>query len=73
MINIVDHSLDLPPAALMGPSEKDPRIMRVCSYCPGAKQATAWCHARGYAVTHGVCPVCYDREMAAGQSVPTIL
>ena len=35
--------------------------LRVCSWCPTAKQGTAW--AAPLPVTHGICPACYQRQM----------
>jgi len=60
----VDHSLDLPYGALIGPSPKDPETMLVCAWCPTNKEATAWAKARGYRVSHGLCAKCSGEQMA---------
>lgn len=71
----VDHSLDLPPAAIICPHLKDPNVMVVCAWCPGKAEADAWCKARGYRVTHGCCPACTKKmraELTKAPAAPTI-
>jgi hypothetical protein len=60
---IVDRSLDLPPAALMGIASEN--VMRVCAWCSSKAAADRWCANRGYTVTHGICPVCEKAALKA--------
>ena len=57
-----DRSLDLPPSAVMGISEDDPNILRVCGHCETNKQAIAWGKARDYRVSHGICSACMTKH-----------
>lgn len=34
----------------------------VCAYCPDKAEGDAWCEARGYQASHGICERCEARE-----------
>lgn len=54
----VDLSLSLPPSAVMGISEDDPNMLRICAYCETKDAADAWARTRDYGVSHGICSAC---------------
>ena len=57
------------PLAWMGyaPREGDRKrpCVRVCAWCPDKAQADALAERHGYAVTHGLCPACYQKQISA--------
>lgn len=40
-------------------------LISVCAWCPDKAAREAAARQRGHDVTHGICPACYAREMAA--------
>lgn len=50
-----------PPSAFMGVQGE---MATVCAWCPTKVDADIWCKARGWQVSHGCCPSCFDKQMA---------
>lgn len=64
----VDHSLDLPPPAIMEMKGNDTLV--ICAWCSTKEAADAWGKARGYTLSHSICPVCkpvHFPELAASE------
>lgn len=40
-------------------------FVRVCASCPDKASLEAWCEAKGTAMTHTLCPACYQTQLAA--------
>ena len=50
----------------MGYAAITPRVtVRVCAWCEDKVQADAEAHQAGFEVTHGICPTCAARQIAA--------
>ena len=46
------------PQSVMGMSDNDPNVARICCYCADKDAGDAWAKARGHGVTHGICDIC---------------
>jgi hypothetical protein len=52
----------LPPPAIMELQGNDTLV--ICAWCSTKAEADAWGKARGYTVSHGICPVCAATVMS---------
>jgi hypothetical protein len=50
------------PVAWIGYARTD--TVRVCAWCPDKMAADKLALAQGFRVTHQICPVCYNKQLA---------
>jgi hypothetical protein len=52
------------PEGFMGMSHENPKIARVCAFCPGKDDADRWATNQGFEISHGICETCVAIQMA---------
>jgi len=59
---------ELPPAWYGSVDAEIGKIALICSYCINRKEAEDAARAKGFYLSHGICPACYPAALAEAQN-----